>query len=420
MITIKNNDFLMMSFIILLFLLTGCRLGSEKEDFSVIDLSKGIEKVEILNLSDFANSISYIKMNTSDESVFGEIFRILYEDDMFMVSDTRRNYLYIFNKDGSFKQKAGNIGQGPEEYTYLAWFDYLHGTDEILLHDLYSGTYFYNLDGSFKRKINLSQEYVLSENNPAFPGNLFRVIYVDPTTYAVDVNYSGTPLSKLMFLNDSLQVVLDIPGSSLFEFDYGELGAILHDGFFTPEANVILYRHNNRVVHYNPDRDSICIVDKDLNQKYMRFVYGDYKKDGFDKKRSIKLLNMQEYSNILFLDFNAPGLTPEPYEGYSSYNGVFAPLNFINGIFNKTTGELTFLKQAQKGKLGFKNDIDAGLPFWPKYITTQGEMVTYYRADEFMEAFQNREDTSEEVKAILKDLKEDDNPVIAIAKLKKR
>lgn len=150
--------------------------------------------------------------------------------------------------------------------------------------------------------------------------------------------------------------------------------------------------------------------------EYIPINFGNYKNDSYSKEKVISLLNMEEFSDFFFFEFRASGLTPEPYESYS--NGMTITLSNICAVYNKKTSELTFLKQAQKGKLGFKNDIDDGLPFWPKYINAHGEMVSYYQPDEFMEAFQNKEDVPDDVKAILKDLQNDDNPIVVIAKIK--
>jgi hypothetical protein len=416
MITIKHSLSSMMYCIIGIFLFFACQSKSKNANISVIDLSNGIESVNILNLSDFASSIRYVKLNTSDDNLLDVFEQFYYEDGLFIISDNQEKYVYTFNEDGSFRQKIGQIGQGPGEYTKLKWFDYLPGHDEMLIHSYGTNVYFYDLEGNFKRKVDFNKFH---ENDSTFSGNAFRVIYVNPTTFAVDINYGGTPLSKLTLVKDSLQVILDIPTNSSFDFDFGELGAILGHGLPIPESNVILYRRENKIVHYNPYQDTIQMIDKNQKIESIQFNYGNYRRDGWSKEKMIYLQSMEEFSNFFFFEFDAKGLTPEPYEGYTALSdNRLGPLYNICAVFNKKTGELTFLKQAQKGKLGFKNDIDEGLPFWPKYISTKGEMITYYQPYEFMEAFQNKKDIPEDVKAILKDLKEDDNPIVAIAKLK--
>ncbi|GHT83777.1 hypothetical protein FACS189420_0110 [Bacteroidia bacterium] len=379
----------------------------------MIDLSNGIRSVNSLNLSDFASSIRYVKLNSSDENLLAVFNQIIYEDGLFMISDNQEKYVYTFNEDGSFKQKIGQIGQGPGEYNKLKWFDYLPGHDEILIHPYSRDTYFYNPEGNFIRKFNFSKFY---ETDTTVIESPFRVIYVNPTVFAIDINFVGTPLSKLMLVKDSLQVILDVPANSSFEFDWGEMGAILGHGLQVPETNVVMYRRGDKIIHYNPYQDTIHVIDKNLKMEYIPINFGNYKNDSYSKEKVISLLNMEEFSDFFFFEFRASGLTPEPYESYS--NGMTITLSNICAVYNKKTSELTFLKQAQKGKLGFKNDIDDGLPFWPKYINAHGEMVSYYQPDEFMEAFQNKEDVPDDVKAILKDLQNDDNPIVVIAKIK--
>jgi hypothetical protein len=403
-----------MYFILGFIIFFGCQSKFKDAEVSVIDLSKGIKRVNTLNLSDFSSSIRYVKLSTSDDNLLDAFKQFSYEDGLFMISDKQEKYVYTFNEDGSFKQKIGQIGQGPGEYNRLRWFDYLQGHGEILIHSYGSNVYFYDLKGNFKRKVDFDKFH---ENDSTFFGSAFRVIYVNPTTFAVDINYDGTPLSKLALVKDSLQVVLDMPANKSFEFDSGELGAILGAGMRIPETNVILYRRGDKITHYNPYSDTIQFIDKKKKVEYIPFNYGNYKFDSNDKEKFIFLESMEEFSNFLFFEFRATGLTPEPYNGYYA-NGVTYTLSNICAVYNKKTGELTFLKQSQKGKLGFMNDINGDLPFWPKYISTNGEMVCWYQPEEFMEAFKGKENLSDNIKNILKDLKEDDNPIVAIARLK--
>ena len=410
--TTKRHLFFVIHCIVVLFVFSGCNSDSKDSTATVIDLSNGVQTVNELDLSDFASSVRYVKLETSDENILGEITKVMYEDEMILISDNQEKHVFVFNKDGSFKQKVGKIGQGPEEYVKLSWFDYLPKNNEILIQSYSWNAHFYDLEGNFRNKFDFKQ---LSENNPTISGLPFRIMYINPSTYAVDINIGGTPLSKLTVINSAQEILLDIPNEKPFVFDFGELGAILGT-IRVPETDVVLYRNKDKIVHYGLYEDTIRIIDNKWNVKYMEFNFGNYKYNGSNEK-FFRVQEMLEFSNSLLLKFEARGLSPEPFD-YNSRGsrGMTITSHDILGIYDKKTGELVFLKQPQQGKLGFKNNIDGGLPFWPKSITSRDEMITYYHADEFIEAFQGKEDAPKEVKAILKDLKEDeDNPVIAIA-----
>ena len=68
-------------------------------------------------------------------------------------------------------------------------------------------------------------------------------------------------------------------------------------------------------------------------------------------------------------------------------------------------------------RFGFNNDLDGGLPFWPQQMISDKEMMCVYTAEELLE-LDSSKITDEKLKNILKNLKEDDNPVVAIVTLK--
>jgi hypothetical protein len=76
---------------------------------------------------------------------------------------------------------------------------------------------------------------------------------------------------------------------------------------------------------------------------------------------------------------------------------------------------------------GLINDLDGGLSFWPRHYTSDNELVDIWQAydmkgfltDEYFAAHQIKDPAAHQrLKTLLQYLKEDDNPVIVIAKLK--
>ena len=114
--------------------------------------------------------------------------------------------------------------------------------------------------------------------------------------------------------------------------------------------------------------------------------------------------------------FDFGNQAPESFEVVGRQNNYFN--TNVNGIFDKRTGKLTLMLQPIKGKLGFKNDIDGGPVLWPKYISSNNELVTYIQPIEFMEYYAKIENPSAELTAIANKIKWDDNPIVIVAKLK--
>jgi hypothetical protein len=90
----------------------------------------------------------------------------------------------------------------------------------------------------------------------------------------------------------------------------------------------------------------------------------------------------------------------------------------VYGFFDKKTGKLTLLKQPEKGKLGFNNDIDNGPVIWPSYISSNNEMIAYVQPSEFMEYYSRNPNPTDQLKEIAGKIEPDDNPIVIVAKLK--
>jgi hypothetical protein len=394
----KNNFW----FIILSFLF-GCS-NTGAPDIPVIDIKKTIGSGQILDLADYVDSIHYVKLNTTDENLVAEIESILYEDEIFVLSDDSYK-VKIFHEDGTFGQNVGKRGQGPHEYQFCNGVDYLSSSKEILFH-AGEKLLFYDKEGNYKREVKL-----YGQDNQLF---YRKILYLNPTLYVADVVSYDIASSKNVFFNDSLQIIKKTPQNN--PPDKGG------KHFYSPAVeNAIMYHFDNQTIHYKPYEDTIFIMDANMNTKaYMAFDYGKYKHSVENNDmRSINVLDIQESSHYVFLQFNARDYAPEPFIIRSKLSERNIQSYVIYGIYSKKTQKLTLLNQSEKGELGFKNNIDGGLPFWPKYITAHGEMVDYYDAAAFIESFQGKQNLPDDVKNILKDLKEDDNPVIAIAKFKK-
>lgn len=78
--------------------------------------------------------------------------------------------------------------------------------------------------------------------------------------------------------------------------------------------------------------------------------------------------------------------------------------NYQYALFDKKTGEVKSI-----GKEGFKNDIDGGVSFFPRYIDEDGTRIMTVPAEEIVEK-------NSQKNASLSKVKEDDNPVFMIVK----
>jgi len=102
--------------------------------------------------------------------------------------------------------------------------------------------------------------------------------------------------------------------------------------------------------------------------------FGKYKlnfKDGlnpnFDLSAKLMLNSLSETNDYLFIRYtqNNDGLN----------NRKKNSVKFYNALFNKKESKLYNLPGFTLTPEGLENDLDGGMPFWPEFITPQGEMM---------------------------------------------
>ncbi len=86
----------------------------------VIELDEGLRNTDYeFVLSDIADSMRFIKLETDDSILFGRIEKVEVDGDDIFVSSyigQKESYYFRFNSNGEFKNRVGNIGRGPGEY----------------------------------------------------------------------------------------------------------------------------------------------------------------------------------------------------------------------------------------------------------------------------------------------------------------
>jgi hypothetical protein len=103
--------------------------------------------------------------------------------------------------------------------------------------------------------------------------------------------------------------------------------------------------------------------------------------------------------------------------------------NDVLGLYDIQSGKTELLdRDPVTRRMGLVNDIDGGLSFWPKYYNESAdELVDVWEAyemkdlltEEYFAAHPAKDPAAHErLRALLKNLKETDNPVIVVARLK--
>jgi len=80
-------------------------------------------KVESITVSDIADTVKYIRLETTPEALIGTIYDVQVLDSMIFILETLPvSRILCFTTDGRFRYKIDALGKGPEEYRDLESF----------------------------------------------------------------------------------------------------------------------------------------------------------------------------------------------------------------------------------------------------------------------------------------------------------
>lgn len=170
----------------------------EKQSHHSLDLLNEAIRTS-LSFDDVFLWIETIPLTFHNETIIGEVSKVIRENDHFYVLDSKTHNLYEFDFNGLNTNKYGNAGQGPGEYLRIDDFliDSLNQQLVILSNEGRAGIYFYDLRTSdFIKKINVNifplsfckyrEDFLIyTSKNPSEQGE-FDVFRIDSTGKILD------------------------------------------------------------------------------------------------------------------------------------------------------------------------------------------------------------------------------------------
>lgn len=210
-----------------------------------------ISDAQTMNYQPLLDSIDYVPLETTDQSLIGNIGKIYVTQSNILVFDTKQTAILLFDKEGKFIRKIGQKGRGPEEYLFFNEIVFERKTEIIYAHERYLNKMFkYNLKGELLEQIPSKFEFnsfckapegywlysCFKENNPKgynlmlvdekmqnmtagfFPQNPAFVNTTFNSTFSRD--YSGTSYFVYPTSNIIYKLNTDKP-APYFQIDFG-------------------------------------------------------------------------------------------------------------------------------------------------------------------------------------------------------
>ena len=389
-----------------------------------IDLVKIIDKEsKEIKLSNIVDSIEYITLETTPDALIGFI-RDIDVTDSFVFICTEGKILK-FNRKGRFLYQIGSIGKGPGQWPLIR---------NISIDD--KKKIIYVFPNGFSRKL-IKYSY---DNKYIGDIHLFNSDLASLVSFIGNNHFiaSGIPMiwweiNKNMFLTaiiDSTGTIIrkiDSPLKQLYNFK--KKNNIRYWGTYFPSY------YDSIALILGIGCDTVYAVTScNIKPKYI-LNSGKFKMPtdiiyGFSN-------DLEQRLKISKKRFNYFVIVDSPIETYNYLIIKFYLKGYMYlAVFDKIGGKSIVFKKKGKVKyggvvnmqeLGFKNDIDGGLNFFPSWFNLKGDLwIKAYDAIELKDQLDKIKQAKgvkypNRQKALIKlieNLKYTDNPVIAIAHVK--
>ena len=430
-------------------LLLGCKQnGTDKaNDIAVIEVVQNLGNYKQLPLSEFVTELEYIPLDTGDDCLIGEwdggYNHIIVTSSHIFVAGYR--FCYAFGRDGRFIGKIGSFGQGPEEYRMIRGLS-INDNKQSLHIDAHYSLMEYSYDGIFRQSFKIPQTQVQLHSG-YISDYLSKVYFVRNNLFmGYKKNLMGNEKYHFHLMNDLGQVVKSFDNHVQFDRTYVTTGDT-EDAMrpYRISENIYVKEHPNDTLYcLNAQNELIPKFVFDLGQ----YAYGkEIRKDAkwtdpayFTIQKVIFVpvfqIPMVGAPDFVFFSYEAWNLSGK----YSFPEKVILPIpagiqnviaidrKYHSGLYDIINQKTQLLDTDPVSKMiGLINDLDGGLSFWPKYYTSDNELIDIWQAYEMKKYLTNvyfaaheikNPQAHQKLKELLKNLDYEDNPVVVIAKLK--
>lgn len=365
------------------FLCLCCVLSVSAQKPVVINLAKAIsESLKEIMLNELASDIRYVPLETTDDCLMNNEFYIM----QYTGEDIITSGIFHFDKNGKFLNKIGSKGQGPEEYLQdlFAFGDW---KNKLLYVQNWTTLTCYGFDGTFVRSIptpqlNMGAAGLFDENHILYSNDIYYADKANPIQlYMVD-SQNGKTVSKW---RGHLE-------------ENKKYGMILTSRDF-------MYNYDNSLF-YKPALENV--IFKILSPKKRQLVYKfdcsgkdiDVSADEVDPKKRFQFLSVywaKETAQYLFVNYGMKNISRL-------------------GIYDKEKKTFT--------NVTIKDNLAGGYDIHPAWTSDDNHLLMVYYAGGLLQDKEKRYSTGllperkKELDELLKNIKEDDNPVVILVTLK--
>lgn len=359
-----------------------------------------------LKLSDLIDSCRLIRLETTPESLLGNMPRFIIGDEYILVYDM--NGIYKFSKEGRFIRKVIKFGRGPmelslavryylhEKTNQLFILDQIRNKDLIQIYDIEKEKFSDPVKKCFPGRWGSFTVY----NDSLIMGSLLTTV-IDTNRYALFIqNFKGDFITGISNSRKVLDARLNKETVQRLDLCPGD-----NDIYANYVYDDTLFRYNNnRLLPY-------LIVSYNSPRNYMRSM-------GFEIGESrVGFPQIDNHSFMLLLESLYTGATQEGSMTKFNYKNTYYFLNKSDKSFSKInsyTDDITGKKQECNGEI---LNFPIILPGDKIYVSYNPQELLKIKLKENPVI---PSDLSNQIQEVQKNLNEMDNPVLLIGKIKKK
>lgn len=377
---------------------------------------------EHFKTSDYFSSLTYLPLETTDSSLLGSSPVMLIDNDRIFVGSTHRPCLVFDFKTGKFIRSIGLIDKGPQGY---------RSSKEMWINPINGVLYFPGWKNELV-KYSVDGTYLGVQKLPANIGDAYSVSYLNKDTLvAFCESMMGPVTDRLVYFNEEGEVlkkisgtrrqdtitISDIAGVSIFtasKLGLSQGGIMLIKGNKAGVDRIVMRQQpvfghwNGRSTFKDSYNDTLFRMDASGLIPILTLDMGKYR------------LGIQDRDNMeAWKDKGTINQTMES-DRFLMFTYFFFPEEGIlpyRGIYDKKTGEV----RTAPYEAGFADDLNGFIKVNPPLENWANNLTVFLQPLQILNWFEEHPEEAEQLKPEiqkLKDLKEDDNPVLVVMRLK--
>lgn len=393
-----------------LMLISSCspKPTSDKTEIYDVQILQTLEKSEKALLSQIIDGeVEYIPLESKKEILLGKSPRV-FATDLYIIATTEKQ-IYLFDRTtGKFIREVAHYGNDPGGYRRVL----LSLTFDEKRQVVYTGSWdsknyaTYNLKGNIENEIKVQPiEREEDMANNIFGEMITSIAPLNDTSYVGYVwNINGKQEAKLVVFNDNNPRIKVFPQYKRFDYD------INRDGISIYKWNAKYYQLDDQLHFFERFTDTVYTVSMDTLQPEYILHRGETENASgtnlTSNKGDVPYLLVEDLfgaERFLFFKIRKPNKESTDDSYY--------------GLFDKASQSTRLTKDNK----GIENDVDNFLPFPFKSVNQNNEVAGLLEAFEVKLWFDENPEKASKLSPDLrklKDIDENDNPIVMIAKLK--